>query len=544
MKQICILFFSFLCFVSNGFTQVVFTSSDLPVISINTHGLEIVDDPKIMADMGIIDNGAGVRNHLSDPFNQYNGKIGIEIRGQSSQMFPMKSYSIELWDNAGSSINRSIFGLPSESDWVLYAPYNDKTLMHNFLAYTLARNMGHWAANCHYVELVVNGNYKGIYVFMEKLKRNSGRVNISKMNASDISGDAVTGGYIFSIDKEANGWFSLYQPVGSTSNQHIQYSYVYPKITDIVQPQIDYIKRYTDSFENALHGSSYQDKQTGWRKYADETSFLDYFIVNEVSRNVDGYRLSAYFYKNRESKGGKIIAGPVWDYDLAFRNADYCNGSNTNGWAYAFNSVCPDDYWQVPFWWNRMMNDTAFVANLRCRWKTLRQTTLSTAALNKLIDSAANLTAEARTRHFVQWPVLGIYVWPNPSPIPANYEQEIVTIKSWLQSRLSWIDGQIPNIGNCYDYPSNAPKTMTLDFYPNPVSKNGNIIIKTGRIQSVRVTATDEVGRKVCNTIINVNPGINQVSLPMESWSSGIYYFNFTSEAGETFTNKIVKINR
>jgi hypothetical protein len=137
------------------FTHIIYaqlSSSNLPLIVINTNGQEIPDDPKIMADMGITWNANNARNNLTDSFNHYNGKIGIEIRGQSSQMFPMKSYSIELRNSSGGSVNKSLFGLPSESDWVLYAPYNDKTLMHNFLAYTLSRELGHWAANCRYAE--------------------------------------------------------------------------------------------------------------------------------------------------------------------------------------------------------------------------------------------------------------------------------------------------------------------------------------------------------------------------------------------------------
>ena len=91
-----------------------------------------------------------------------------------------------------------LFGLPKESDWVMYAPYTDKTLMRNFLAYTMSNNLGHWAAHCRYVEVVLNGQYVGVYVFMEKIKRGSGRVNIAKLKSSDKSGDNVTGGYIFS----------------------------------------------------------------------------------------------------------------------------------------------------------------------------------------------------------------------------------------------------------------------------------------------------------------------------------------------------------
>ena len=203
------------------FHAQVFESSNLPIIIINTNGQTIPDDPKITADMGIVYNGVGVRNNVSDPMNHYKGKIGIEIRGQSSQMFPMKSYGLELRDIAGNSQDKALFGLPKESDWVLYAPYTDKTLMRNFLAYTTSREMGHRAANCSFVEVVVDGHCKGIYVFMEKIKRGSGRVNISKMAAIDISGDEVTGGYIFSLDKQPNGWFSSYFTPGSKCKKTI-----------------------------------------------------------------------------------------------------------------------------------------------------------------------------------------------------------------------------------------------------------------------------------------------------------------------------------
>ncbi len=251
--------------------------------------------------------------------------------------------------------------------------------MRNFLAYTMSRELGHWAANTRFVEVVVNGDYKGIYVFMERIKRNANRVNIPKMAVTDVSGDAVTGGYIFALDKEPDGWFSAFKPNNSVNNNTRQFTYTYPKASDIVQEQKDYIKSYVDSFEAALRGPQYQDPVNGVRKFADITSFIDYFIVNEVSRNVDGYRLSTYFYKNRNSINRKIIAGPVWDYDLAFRNANYCSGSDVLlGWAYQFNYVCPGDgAGLIPFWWDRFMTDTAFTSELRCRWKAARQNSLS-----------------------------------------------------------------------------------------------------------------------------------------------------------------------
>ncbi|MEP7372453.1 MAG: CotH kinase family protein [Chitinophagaceae bacterium] len=531
-----------LLWISGISNAQVFTSSNLPIIIINTNGQAIPDDPKITADMGIIYNGVGVRNNVTDPMNHYNGKIGIETRGQSSQMFPMKSYGIELRDIAGNSQDKALFGLPKESDWVLYAPYTDKTLMRNFLAYTMSREMGHWAANCRYVEVVVDGDYKGIYVFMEKIKRGSGRVNISKMAATDIGGDEVTGGYIFSLDKQPDGWFSSYIAPGSTNGNKRQFSYVYPKIENIVQQQKDYIKSYVDSFENALAGPQFQDPVAGVRKFADIPSFIDYFIVDEISRNVDGYRLSSYFYKSRNSKNAKIFAGPVWDYDLSFRNADYCDGSNITGWAYDFNNICPGDgAGLIPFWWNSFMKDTAFKSDLRCRWKQLRNTSLGEARFTTLIDSVSNLINEAQQRHFQRWPILGQYVWPNPQPIPTTYEGEIGSLKAWLSARLQWIDANLPNSGVCADYPREVKESIIISLSPSPFPANSSIAIRSRVAQAVQLNVFDAAGRKVYGAKHNLSVGYNTVNILSGQWNTGVYFFSFTSQAGEKLVLKAIK---
>ena len=523
--------------------QVTLTSSDLPVIIINTNGQEILNDPKITADMGIINNGKGTRNNITDAYNEYSGKIGIEIRGQSSQSFPMKSYSIELWDDEGEGIDEPLFGLPEESDWVLYAPYTDKTLMRNFLAYTMSNSLDHWAAHCRFVEVVLNGSYAGVYVFMEKIKRDAGRVNIKKISDKDITGDAVTGGYIFSIDKEADGWFSDYHP-NNNPDAYTQYSYVYPKLEDIVPEQQQYIESYVDSFENALAGSNYQDNVTGFRKFAEENSFIDYLIVNEISRNVDGYRLSSYFYKDRNSINSKIIAGPVWDYDLAFRNADYCNGSLNTGWAYSFNNTCPGDYWQVPFWWNRFMQDTAFKAHLLCRWKAVRQTVLSNERILYLVDSVSNLVAEAQQRHFTQWPILGQYVWPNAQPIPTSYAGEISTLKSWLTARLQWLDANMPLTGACGEPPWPAGITGTIELkISNPVINFNTATIQSKIPQKIYVRVIDMLGRIITASEIQAHTGTN--SFPntgsLNMLPAGIYFIHLFTDKGEKTVRKVMR---
>ena len=541
-------FFTILVFyfcTSSILTAQTFTSSNLPVVIINTNGQAIPDDPKIMADMGIIYNGSGIRNNVTDTKNNYNGKIGIEIRGKSSQQFPMKSYSVELWDAAGASVNKSILGMPTESDWVLYAPYTDKTLMHNVLAYAISNGMGHWAAHCRYVEVLLNNNYIGVYVLMEKIKRGAARIDIPKLKTSDISGDALTGGYIFKIDKidaGEEGWFSQVKPYNAVRNQRIQFIYYYPKTADIVAPQKDYIKTYVDSFELALNSNSFQDTATGFRKFAEINSFIDYNILNEISRNVDGYRLSSYFYKDKKSKGGKIIAGPVWDYDIAFRNANYCEGSSTSGWAYQFNSICTSDTWLIPFWWERFMQDSAYKSNLRCRWKQLRQTSLSNQHINFLIDSINTLLGEAQQRHFQKWPILGQYVWPNPNPIPTTYAEEISTLKQWLTSRIGWMDTNIPNTGACADWPADVNGTMIIKVFPSPFKNNLQVQVQSKKTQTIKLQISNAIGQVVYSKQISAVVGINSLSdFSLVKWAAGVYNFYFTTEDGEKVLERVVR---
>ncbi len=515
------------------------TSSNLPIVVIQTNGQTILDDLKITADLGIIYNGTGQRNALSDAFNHYNGKIGIEIRGQSSQMFPMKSYGIELRLLDGSSNNQSLLGMPSESDWVLYAPYTDKTLMRNVLAYGISNSLGRYAARCRYVELILDNDYKGIYVLMEKIK--PVRVGVTKMKKTDIEGDALTGGYIFSLDKQPNAWYSSFPALKSANKNFPHFSYVYPKETDIVAQQKAYIKKQVDDFEAALNSSNFQDPLIGVRKYADLNSFMDYFIVNEISRNVDGYRLSSYFNKDRDSKNSLIKAGPVWDYDLSFRNANYCNGSNVNGWAFQFNDVCPNDgAGLVPFWWEKLFTDSNYVKDLYKRWSQQRTTVLKTANLNQVIDSIVQLTDEARQRHFKRWPILGQYIWPNPNPIPNSYNEEISYLKLWLEQRLIWIDQNLPKQIKP-NWPVSNTGTLQVNVFPNPINSNSIIQIIAKEAQEISLELFQINGKLTFSKKKLLVEGQNQVDQNLTFLSSGIYLLVIKNGAGEKIVTKLIK---
>ncbi len=511
-------------FNQQSIAQVAFSSSNLPIVVINTNGQEIVDDPKISVDMGIIFNGPGVRNNLTDPFNDYNGKIGIEIRGSTSQSFPKKQFGFELLDESGESVDASLLGLPAKDDWILFAPYNDKSLMRDVLAYRLAQELDGYASRFKYCELVLNGQYHGVYVLLEKIKRDKNRVNIDKLDPDEVSGDNLTGGYIFKIDKSTGsggeGWTSSHMPPRRSGNQSIFFQYEYPKQENIAPEQEQYIKNYMASFESTLKGESFKDPVNGYAKHINVGSFVDYFIANEVSKNPDAYRLSTFMHKKKDGSGGKLYMGPVWDFNLGFGNVDYCTGESPEGFVIRFNSICPEDFWLIPFWWDRLFEDPTFQAATASRWNQLRSGPYQTTNVIGIIDSIASvLNAESQQRNFQRWPVLGQYIWPNAF-VGQTYQQEVDWLKNWITQRLEWMDANISivtGIESDYMRPS-------VQVVPNPFSETLNFSFELSEPGSHAIQVLDVVGRQLerMNTGY-LQPGKHAVSINTQAWAEGIY---------------------
>ena len=425
-------------FGNNPCKPFVVASSDLPILKINTNGTYITDEPKVDGIVQVIDNGPGQRNFSAQTNFAYEGPIGIETHGNSSQGFPKKSFKMETRGQDGEDLDVSLMGLPETSDFVLLANFSDKTLLRNALTYQLARETGHYAPRTRFCEVFVNDAYQGVYNLTERIKRGSERVNIAKLKDSDISGVDLTGGYIVSVDWGTTpGWYSQFSQPNSPQ-KFTFFQHEYPRADEILPEQSQYIQRFVDSFEVALAGPDFQHPANGWRDFADEKSFIDYMLLNELGKNVDGYRLSTYFYKDRDDKDRKIHMGPAWDFDLAWFNADYCDAFQPSGWAFNLNYVCPDA--GIPFWWERLAEDTLYVQHLACRWNSLRQTTFSKARLAFVIDSMAARVQESQARNFSMWPILGSYIWPNPAPIPDTYSGEIQKLKGWIDLRINWLD--------------------------------------------------------------------------------------------------------
>jgi hypothetical protein len=319
---------------------------------------------------------------------------------------------------------------------VLHAPYADKSLVRNALAYKLYADMGHYSVRFRFVELVIDRQYQGVYMLVEKIKRDKHRVDIAKLGAKDVKGADLTGGYIFRIDrvngKGGSGWHSSF----NSQAKQIYFQYEYPDPDSLQQAQKDYLKAYVDSFETALMGASSYDPQKGYRKYIETGSFVDNLILNELSRNTDGYRLSTFFYKDRINKGGRISCGPVWDYDLAWGNNDANLGSEPVGWQF---DMLNEDF-EIPFWWSRLMKDTMFANDLYCHYTSYRKTCLDPENICRYVDSLAASLDEAQKRNFRQWPLLGTRVFYEPWPILKTYQEEVGLVKTWVRNRIAWMD--------------------------------------------------------------------------------------------------------
>ena len=515
-------------FPPEWFITPSFFESTLPVIKINTT-IAVNSILPTIGNMEIVQNRMG-KNSFFDPANEYKGKIKIKHRGESSLSFLKKSFSIETLDDWERDLDVSFLNFPEEEDWILNGPYSDKTLMRNVLIMDLARKMGQYASRTQYVDLFVNGDYRGIYVLMEKIKRDKDRVDISKLKDSDLTGDELTGGYIFKIDKGPPDWISKYDFLANPGK--LIYQLVYPDIEDVAPEQFKYIRSYVDSFENAMADENLVYGGKSFEDYIDLNSFAEAHILNEIGRNIDAYRFSSYFYKRKDSKGGKIVAGPIWDFNLAFRNADYCEAEATEG--LIFRGPCAGG---LPFWWDVLLKNETFQSITRCRWEALRETSFHNDAILGFIDEQATLLRPSIDPNFDRWEVLGNYLWPNPLPIANTYTEEISLLKEWLIARLAWLDDNIGGTCQMSVSTTELEKNAPFEVFPNPAVNQISILMDEELVSKVdRIAMINTLGQR-----ITLATTTNNLTFDISHLITGIYFIEIQIENNVYLKKVIIK---
>lgn len=507
--------------------QLPLLTGSLPFLSIVCDEV-IPDEPKVMAKLQIIDKADKPINSTRDEVNAFDGFIGIERRGSSSFNYPQRPYGFETRNEDSTNLNISILNMPEENDWALISNYNDNSFVKNALAYELFRRMGHYAPRYRHVEMFMNYDYQGIYLLVEKIKRDKNRVAIAKLEQKDTLGNALTGGYIFSVDNSdfrgdlSYEWESNFKPANRPDGL-VRFNYVYPKPLEITNQQRSYIQNYVDDAEKALFGSSFANANNGFRKYFDEASFIDYMILTEVSRNGDGYKKSRYLYKDRDDRNGKIKSGPVWDYDWAWKNLNDCflfRNNDGSGWAYKVNecNVMP----VPPAWEVRMLEDTIFANALNERYFSLRSDVLSNHSINQIIDSLVSITRPSAERHFRKF----------FNADETRFVNEIDRMKSWISTRLNWLDNNM--LGRRVTSTDKVYAQFSIKVYPNPVSENVHI---SAEIEIQSINFFNSQGLIVLQYS---NPALMN-SIDISGFNPGLYFAHIVTTDGNKIVKRIVK---
>lgn len=500
-------------------------TSNLPIVILNTFGKEILREPKVKSSVRFIDEKNGQSAIIAEP--DFDGRGDLNLRGHSSLRYLKRSFSLKTRDDAGQSRSVSILGFPEDSDWVLYAPYPDKTLLRDVLTYDLSRQMGRYASRTKFVELFLNQvggrmskrHYMGVYVLEEKIKRSKGRVDIATLSPDDKTEPTLSGGYIFKKDHwddqgateptvegrpgfgggggGGGGSRGSYQsgpggfpadPAGFMpatgggrrmrreggmpveeqfrfqvqpprridgqvrvqnfdrmppgfnrggeeafrTGQGNEFFYVEPKDDEITPAQKAWLQRHVNEFERVLYGPEFKDPAQGYAAYIDVDSFIDHHLVVELTKNIDGFRFSTFFQKDR---GGKIKMEPIWDWNLSYGNANGKQGQIAEYW-----------YWpqlddQQYSYFRRLFEDPDFGQRYVDRLAQVRATVFSLSNLNARVDALVADLGEARVRNFQRWPILSRRIWPNTF-VGKTYEDEINYMKGFITQRLAWVDRQ------------------------------------------------------------------------------------------------------
>nr|ADI22802.1 hypothetical protein [uncultured Oceanospirillales bacterium HF0500_29K23]ADI23150.1 hypothetical protein [uncultured gamma proteobacterium HF0770_11A05] len=401
-------------------------SSNLPVVVVQDFkDGNILPDPYQSGYMMVHEPGGEDRRTRLTDAPTLETRIGIKLRGSSTQDRPKKAFAVEAWDEHDEDKNITPLNMPEDSDWVLYASYEyDRALIRNAFIYEISNQIGRYAVRTRFCEVFVNTDggsldyedYVGVYVFMEKITRGRDRVDIRRIRPENNVEPEITGGYLLKFDRADpgdSGFIAL--------GQNNRIMWVDPKENEVTVEQAKWVKDYLNSMYKSLRSS---DPETGYPKYIDADSWIDHHILNELTKNGDAFTTSCYFYKDR---GKRVEYGPLWDFDRTM-------GPDNNS-SFGPAAVNPVD-WSTKYfsgWWGRLMRNKDFKRRYIERWNFFRQHAMSEKNLFAVIDAMADELDEAAGRNYTKWPLI---------TSTGGFRIEIAQLKDWISKRLAWIDSQ------------------------------------------------------------------------------------------------------
>jgi hypothetical protein len=465
--------------VSKTYTVDLTKFTGLPIVNIQTdNNLPIESKDDYITGTVTIDGGRGFENLASTVME-------IRGRGNSTWQFPKKPYQMKL------DSKEEFLDMPKQKKWILLAEYSDKSLLRNTLAFELGYlSTLDWTPKSEFAEVYINGEYNGTYNVAEKVEEKSARV--------DIGNDG------FLLEKDTNVQDRV-DPDDVYFNTSV---YQDENIIVIKEPSIDridendfafeqdsrfiYIRDHINAFEVALFGDDFKDPVNGYASYIDNDSFIDWFLINEIAKNVDARNFSSIYFTH--IPGEKIKMGPLWDYDLGFGNMDYGDPQFTEGWHVRYHA-----------WISRLLEDPAFVTQVQDRF-TNHYLANKQYILNK-IDEQAELLKWAQQENFNTWQILGVYVWPNPY-VWDTYEGEVLYLKTWYEDRMDWLEGAINSLNDqpedAVSEPDNVFVTFQVDMNSVETNTEG-VYLAGGDLGQDGYLMTDN-GNDVWSVTIELSP--------------------------------------
>ena len=353
----------------------------------------------------------GTFEFLSNDYEFENFSLPIKIRGRgnSSWNFPKKSFQFKFDDKY------NLFDMPEDKKWLMLANYSDKTMIRNAIAFELGYLSSlDWSPGFHFAEVSINGELKGLYQFTEKVETgDSNRVKI---------GDK---GYLLEVDQLDR---IDDDDIAFWTNKKLLFVVKDPDL-EWGSVELEEIESYVNETENILYGETFKDSELGYSKYIDVDSFVDWYIINEISKNNDAIFFSSV-YMNYTS-GGKLKMGPLWDFDIAFGNINYNNNEKIEG------------FWiKNALWIERLFEDQKFVDRVKTRYKYFYNNK------NFIIEKArtySNQIEQPRINNESVWNILGKYIWPNYF-IGNSFDDEQIYFENWINDRMDWLNSEISKL--------------------------------------------------------------------------------------------------
>ena len=355
---------------------------------------------------------------LYSDVEEFTAAMGIRGRGNSTWSFPKKPWKVKLKEKA------SLLGMPADKEWCLLANYADRTLLRNIVAMKLSEICGFsWTPRMHSVEVTLNNQYQGVYTLCEHKKVSPYRVNIDVVGESDNDGESLTGGYYLEIEEQQEEMTCWWTGMG-----------VPMMFSDPEEPtgqQLAYVKGLFEDFENALRNKDYSE-DTGYRSYIDVDSFIDYYIVQELTKNIDGnLRKSSFLTKE---VGKPLEMYHLWDFDLTLGNAGYFGGNVGSGY---------ENYWiRDHRWYLYLFRDPYFVTRLQERWTELYP---QLETIPAFIDRQALCLEKAIERNFRKWSINESVGWVE-MPSKGSYKAELDYLKEFYRRRLGWLNVELKKL--------------------------------------------------------------------------------------------------